>query len=133
MAAAEVNAELSAAKDELVQEGRRIVGEAKDEARRFADERKGAAAGVLRDVSDAVSAASNEIRQKGHNRTAACVDFAAHEVGLLARQLDQQSLGTLVDDVTSFARRRPGLFYGASLLAGFAAIRFLKSRSDHAE
>ncbi|HEX7006741.1 MAG TPA: hypothetical protein VF274_06370 [Alphaproteobacteria bacterium] len=123
---------LKEAREDLSREGRRIAVEIKDDARRFADEKKEAAAGVLRDVSEAVATASEEIRRKGHERAAAYADYAAREVGWLAQELQRQELGELIRGVESFARRRPGLFAGASLLAGFAAVRFLKSRDDEA-
>ena len=123
--------------EELRREGRRlsadakeVAGEIRQEARRVADERKSAAAGLLNDVGDAVSAASDEIRRKGHKRTALCADYAASEVVHLAEQLDKQDFTELARGVGDFARRRPGLFYAASFIAGFAAIRFLRSESD---
>jgi hypothetical protein len=121
---------LSEARHELGREGRRIVSDVKDDAWRFADRKKVEAAGLLHDVSEAVSTASDEMRRKGHDRAASCVDYVAKEAGLLAEQLDRRSLDGLLDDIDRFARRQPGLFYGVSLLAGFAAIRFLKSRGD---
>ena len=124
--------EAKEAKEDVTREGRRMAAELKEDARRFADERKDAAAGLLRDVGDAVSAASDEIRRKGHGRAAAYADYAAREVEHLAEELRSHDLGELVREVESFARRRPGLFYGMSLLAGFAAIRFLKSRDEQA-
>src|SRR5438477_134038 len=37
------------------------------------------------------------------------------------------SLSELMDNITTFARRQPGAFLGLSVLAGFAAVRFLKA------
>ena len=41
---------------------------------------------------------------------------------LRGKDLDQ-----IVQDAESFARRQPALFLGAAALAGFLAVRFLKS------
>lgn len=118
------------AKNELKREGQRLAGETKEEALRFADEKKSAAAGFLRDIGEAVSTATREMRSKGHGHAASVADVAAEEIEYLAGQLDQRDLNELVREVEAFARRRPALFFGASALAGFAAMRFLKSTSE---
>ncbi len=63
--------------------------------------------------------------------------FAARGIGLAADfvtdaadKLRGGSFGELVDGATSFAKRQPAAFLGLSVLAGFAAIRFLKAGGE---
>jgi hypothetical protein len=42
----------------------------------------------------------------------------------------EQSIEDVVDGVTDFARRQPMMFFGGSVLAGFALARFLKASAD---
>ena len=57
---------------------------------------------------------------RGINSAAGYVDDAAEKIR-------NGSLRDLVDGTTDFARRQPAAFLGISVLAGFAAIRFLKA------
>ena len=58
------------------------------------------------------------------------IDMAASYVGDAADMIRNGSVRDLVDGATSFARRQPAAFLGLSVLAGFAAVRFLKAGSD---
>ena len=119
-------------KDELSQQGARLAADLKEDARRFAQKKRDAAAGLLSDVGEAVSLASDEMRRRGRDRVAGYADYAAREVERVAEELAHREFGDVLHEVEDFARRQPGLFYGVTLLAGFAAIRFLRSRSDGA-
>lgn len=55
------------------------------------------------------------------------IDLAADYVGDAANMIRNGSARDLVDGATSFARRQPAAFLGLSVLAGFAAVRFLKA------
>jgi len=57
---------------------------------------------------------------RGINSAAGYVDDAAEKIR-------NGSFRDLVDGTTDFARRQPAAFLGISVLAGFAAIRFLKA------
>lgn len=57
------------------------------------------------------------------------IETAADYVEDAAGKIRDGSLGDVIDGVTSFARRQPAAFLGLSVLAGFAAIRFLKASS----
>ena len=41
-----------------------------------------------------------------------------------------KNLDEIVREAESFARQRPAMFIGAAAIAGFLAVRFLKSTSD---
>jgi len=62
------------------------------------------------------------------------VPFAARGINSAAEYVDQAadkirngSFRDLVDGATDFAKRQPAAFLGLSVLAGFAAVRFLKA------
>jgi hypothetical protein len=57
------------------------------------------------------------------------IEMAADYVEDAASKMRDGSLNDLVDGVTSFARRQPAAFLGLTVLAGFAAVRFLKASS----
>ncbi|MCA1457280.1 hypothetical protein I6F35_29410 [Bradyrhizobium sp. BRP22] len=58
------------------------------------------------------------------------INSAADYVDETADKIRNGSFGDLVDSATDFARRRPTAFLGISVLAGFAAVRFLKASGD---
>jgi hypothetical protein len=55
------------------------------------------------------------------------INSAAEYVDEAADKIRNGSLRDLVDGATDFARRQPAAFLGLSVLAGFAAVRFLKA------
>jgi hypothetical protein len=57
------------------------------------------------------------------------IETAADYVEDAASRIRNGSLGDVIDGMTSFARRQPAAFLGLSVLAGFAAMRFLKASS----
>lgn len=55
------------------------------------------------------------------------IQSAADYIEGAAEKIREGSLRDLVDEATDFARRQPAAFLGMSVLAGFAAVRFLKA------
>jgi hypothetical protein len=62
------------------------------------------------------------------------VPFAAHGINSVAEYVEeaadkirQGSFRDLIDNATAFAKHRPAAFLGITVLAGFAAVRFLKA------
>ncbi len=55
------------------------------------------------------------------------INSAAEYVEDAAEKIRNGSFRDLVDGATDFAKRQPGAFLGISVLAGFAAVRFLKA------
>jgi methyl-accepting chemotaxis protein len=54
---------------------------------------------------------------------------ASGQIQHVADVVRERDMRELVDEVESFARRQPGLFFGGAVILGFAALRFLKSSS----
>jgi ElaB/YqjD/DUF883 family membrane-anchored ribosome-binding protein len=76
-------------------------------------------AGAVRRVADDLESTSPEIAR--HVRT------AADSLEGIAGSLRERSVGSLVEEVSGFARRQPAAFFGTAVLAGFAISRFAKS------
>jgi ElaB/YqjD/DUF883 family membrane-anchored ribosome-binding protein len=55
------------------------------------------------------------------------INSVAEYVEEAAEKIRQGSFRDLVDNATDFAKHRPAAFLGISVLAGFAAVRFLKA------
>jgi gas vesicle protein len=58
------------------------------------------------------------------------INSAAEYVEDAANKIRHGSFRDLLDGATDFAKRQPAAFLGISVLAGFAAIRFLKASGD---
>jgi gas vesicle protein len=122
--------------------------------RETASEAREQATTVADSAKDLASKASEKLMNSVEEQKAAGADFvsgmagalrrAAHEFGevpqaeqyirLAANQIDSVSeafrkrdVNQLVSDVQGFARRQPTAFLGMAVLAGFAAVRFLKT------
>jgi hypothetical protein len=55
------------------------------------------------------------------------IDSAAEYVEDAAEKIRNGSFRDLIDNTTDFAKRQPAAFLGISVLAGLAAVRFLKA------
>jgi len=61
---------------------------------------------------------------------ARAIEAAAGYIDNAADKVRGGSFTELMDNVTAFARRQPAAFLGLSVLAGFAAVRFLKATGN---
>ena len=57
------------------------------------------------------------------------IRMAADQMESMSDSLRRRDVRQMMSDVQSFAQRQPAAFLGMSLLAGFAAVRFLRSSS----
>src|SRR3954452_6945824 len=70
-----------------------------------------------------------QLPQAGHY-----IRQAAAQINNVSDALRTRDISELGGDVQEFARKQPAAFFGAAVLAGFAAVRFFKSapeRSDY--
>ncbi|KRR12376.1 hypothetical protein [Bradyrhizobium valentinum] len=107
-----------AAKDAAAGAADRFQDQAREQQRSGADF-VGRLAG---DIRNAARAFENDVpfAARGINSAAEYVDEAAEKIR-------DGSFRDLVDGATDFAKRQPAAFLGLSVLAGFAAVRFLKA------
>ena len=97
-----------------------------EQAQSFAERQKSLGAEQLGGVARAVHSAAREFESQ-MPLVAQSVHDAARRLEGAAGALQRQSAGELLAGINQFARERPGVFFGAAVLAGFAASRFLKS------
>jgi ElaB/YqjD/DUF883 family membrane-anchored ribosome-binding protein len=78
----------------------------------------------------ALRSSAQQLRAEGKASSAELADRGAQRVDSLGRYLRSADADRIVDDIESFARRRPWLTAGVGALAGFLASRFVKASSD---
>ncbi len=82
---------------------------------------------ALDDAASRVRRAGEPLREEPYAPLAEYTEGAASRLERFASELRARDVEELAHEVGEFARRRPGIFVGASLAAGILAARFLKS------
>jgi hypothetical protein len=106
-----------AAKDLASQAGQKVISAVEDQ--------KAAGADFVSGMAGAIRRAANEFGQVP--QAAQYMKVAADQIDNVSDAFRRRDLNQLVADVQGFARRQPTAFLGAAVLAGFAAVRFLKT------
>jgi ElaB/YqjD/DUF883 family membrane-anchored ribosome-binding protein len=110
-----------------------LVGQARDEVTRQAGEQQQRLAAGLRSLGTELGSMADRPQDEGQAGVA--TDLArqasarAHD---FADYLEQRDPGSLVDEVKSFARRRPGTFLAIAAGAGLLAGRLTRGLKDEA-
>lgn len=102
-----------------------LLGDLGNDVREQAAVQQRKVAANLRDISDEFRSMLDSSQATGTAST--LVDQAAHHSGQAAQWLDTREPGDLVEEVKSFARRRPGAFLGIALGAGLLAGRITRN------
>jgi hypothetical protein len=106
-----------------------MASKAGDKLMDAAEQQKSVGADFVSGMADAVRNAAgsfdNQLPQAGEY-----IRYAADHMADMSDALRRRDIRQLVSGVESFARRQPTAFLGATFLAGFAAVRFLRSSSD---
>ena len=109
---------------------------AKDTASGAVDQFKSQAREQQRSGADFVERLAGNMREAGR-AFESDVPFAARGIGSAADYVEEAaqkirdgSFRDLVEGATDFAKRQPAAFLGISVLAGFAAVRFLKASGE---
>jgi gas vesicle protein len=106
---------------------------ARDVASETADHLQDRAGEQQRAGADFIERFAGNIREAAHAFesdapfAARGINSAADYVEDAAAKIRDGSFRDLIDGATDFARRQPAAFLGISVLAGFAAVRFLKA------
>jgi ElaB/YqjD/DUF883 family membrane-anchored ribosome-binding protein len=111
----------SAAKD--------MAGQATDKVKEAVSERKNAGADYVTSLAETIRRAGREF-DNDLPIAGKYIRKAASQVDNFADSVRTGDFNDLVRNSQSFARRQPTAFLGIAALAGFAAVRFLKSSSD---
>src|SRR5436190_19170442 len=117
---------IESAAEEVQQRVAESVRPAAEQARSFAEGQKTLGAEQIGGVARAVHSAAREFEGQMPIVAKSVHDAAARLEGAAA-SLRDQSPGELISGLNRFAREQPAVFFGAAILGGFAASRFLKS------
>jgi hypothetical protein len=137
--------------------GREVKGQATELARTATETVKTQAANLTESAKDVATDAGEKLRTTLQEQKTAGADYvgnvaniirrtalefdtdipqAGHYIRKAATQLENVSeamrnrnMSEIVGNVQQFARKQPTAFFGAAVLIGFAAVRFLKSGS----
>ncbi|HEX6266864.1 MAG TPA: hypothetical protein VFZ81_08190 [Burkholderiales bacterium] len=110
-----------------------ILNDAKEVARSKFSEQQHAAAGSLGDFAGALRKSAEQMQAGQHPSAARFAHTAASGLEQLSGTLRNRDLDGMLRDAEAFARRQPVAFFGAAVLAGFLAVRFLKSSNPTEE
>lgn len=106
-----------------------VWNDTKQTAQSVLGEQQRAAAGGLGDFATVLRKAARDMDGSGQSTVCRLAESAADGLEHFSGTLRNRDLNGLVQDVESFARRQPAAFIGAAMVAGFLAVRFLKSSS----
>jgi hypothetical protein len=107
-----------------------FVDQARDEIRQQAQQRNDQAAGQLRTLSERITALA-EGRPEGAGALVGLLHDAEDQVRRLAGRLEQHGPQGVIDDVSAFARRRPGIFIAGAVGVGFLVGRAVRAGSSN--
>jgi ElaB/YqjD/DUF883 family membrane-anchored ribosome-binding protein len=94
------------------------------------DQRSSEAGSQMRSLAQALRRSENELAEEGNSNAAQLTGQAADRIDRLGSYLEQKSGDDLMRDIEGFARGRPWMLAGLTVLAGVAAARFIKASSD---
>jgi hypothetical protein len=106
-----------------------FIGNIKQNVTSRVDEQKNRAADGIGGIANVIRNAGNELRTE-NEALASYVDMASDQLRQFADQIREKGVADILDDVHTFARRRPALFIGGAFLVGLGMARFLKSSAE---
>jgi len=124
--AGEMSSQAKAVMGEARQQFDGFVTQARGELREQAQQRNDRLATQLRTFSEQLTALA-EGRPEGAGTLSGYVYDAEDHVRRLAARLEQRGPNGVMDDVTHFARRKPGVFLAGALGAGFLVGRAIRA------
>ena len=124
--AGEAGTQAKAVVGEAKQQLEQMLSQGRDEARQQAEQRTSQAAGQLRTLSEQFSA----LVEGRPDAAGPLVSYASDVQGQLRRlaaRMEQEGPQGVIDDVTGFARRRPGVFLAGAAGFGFVVGRLVRA------
>jgi hypothetical protein len=99
----------------------------KDQGEDVLQRQKDVASGSINSFAVALQGAADKLHDEGNHNIAGYAEDLSRYVERASGYLRDRDLRGMIDDCTTFIRRRPGLFFGGMFVAGLAAARFLKA------
>ena len=118
------------AKEQLGAKTAEMRGDAAFQLREQVEQRSMQAGDQIHAVGQALRAGVDDLRTDGKGASADVVEVLARRADDLGAYLQSTNADRILDDIESFARRRPWLTAGAAAVAGFVASRVVKASSD---
>jgi hypothetical protein len=112
--------------DEIGTSAQEMAADATDKVKSAINEQKTASADYLGTIAQAAHRAAGEF-DTDVPQAAQYIRRAAAQIETVADAVRNRDARELVDEVREFARREPTLFFGGTIILGFAALRFFKS------
>jgi len=109
-------------------QGRNLIGSAREQATSYADRRKDEAAESVASLASSLRNTGDAF--EGRDNIKAFVGSAADGLEQLAESIRERSFQEIYDDVETFARNRPVAVGAVSVVAGFLLARFIKSSAE---
>jgi hypothetical protein len=106
-----------------------VASEAQEQVQRKIAEQKGVGADYVNNLADTMRRAANQF-DADIPVAGTYIRKAAVQVEYAADSLRKGDFNDLIQGAQTFARDQPTAFFGLALLAGFGAVRFLKSASS---
>lgn len=106
-----------------------VAADAGEKMKAAVADQKNAGADYVGNLADVVRRASyafdSDLPQAGHY-----IRQASAQITSVSDALRTRDISELAGEVQAFARKQPAAFFGAAVLAGFAAVRFFKSAPE---
>jgi hypothetical protein len=110
----------------LTEQAKDVASDAGEKLRATVTEQKAAGADYVGNVANIIRRTAYEfdsdIPQAGHY-----IRKAAAQLENVSDAMRNRDMSEIVGNVQDFARKQPTAFFGAAVLLGFAAVRFMKS------
>lgn len=110
----------------LTESAKEMVSDATDKIGEAVDEKKHAGADYVGRVAETIRRVGQEI-EKEMPLVSPYVRRAATQIETVGTSIRNGNMRDVVDGVQDFAKRQPFAFLSLTALAGFAAVRFIKS------
>lgn len=117
---------------DFVGAAKKAASQAGDRLQKEVDTRKGAGAQYVGNLADTLRRAAGEF-DSDLPIAATYIRKAASQVENVSDTIQNGNINDLVRGAQTFARQQPTAFLGLAVLAGFGAIRFLKSSAASAD
>ena len=114
---------------EFADAAKNVASQATDRLKEKVSEQRGAGAEYVGNLAETIRRAAREF-DNDLPIAGKYIRKAAAQVENVSDSIRTGDFNDLVSNAQSFARRQPTAFLGMAVLAGFAAVRFLKSSSD---